>query len=108
MNTVEDSKPSPTPRMAPPLQEILDAELRRGNVVVEVADWPPTCHLLVILKRSFHKTYDVQEDVTYRDVEDRHYWKAEYSYKNGFQCLACGFEQVVLDTNGLQVRGRAA
>jgi hypothetical protein len=78
--------------MAPPLQEILDAELTRGNVVVEVADWPPKCRLLVVLKRPFHRAYDLHGDVTCRGVNDPHQWKADYMFRDGIELLACGFE----------------
>ena len=77
--------------MAPPLQSILDAELARGNKVIEVADWPPKCHLLVILALPFQRSYLPLEDVEYQDVNDTHYWKAEYRYRGGLQCLACKF-----------------
>jgi hypothetical protein len=77
--------------MSPPLQSILDAELARGNEVVDVSDWPPKCHLLVILKMPFQRSYLPLVDVEYQDINDTHYWKAEYRYKGGLQCLACRF-----------------
>lgn len=79
------------PVMAPPLQSILEAELARGNEVVEVADWPPKCQLLVILKIPFQKSYLPLPEVEYADINDSHYWKAEYNFKGGLQCLACRF-----------------
>jgi hypothetical protein len=74
-----------------PLKSILDAELAAGNTIAEVADWPPKCSLLIILRRPFHQRYAETADVEYADINDRHYWKAEYRYKGGQQCLACGF-----------------
>ena len=80
------------PRLAPPLQDILDAELARGNVVAEVAEWPPLCRRLVILTRPFGATYPPQEHVEYRVLDDPHHWQAEYRYQGGVECLACRFE----------------
>ena len=75
--------------MAPPLQAILKSELARGNRIAEVGDWPPGCDLLVILSRPFARRYMPAPGVTYRDIDDPHYWKAEYSYER--ECLACQF-----------------
>lgn len=79
------------PRMAPPLQAILMSELSRGNSILSVGDWPPNCRLFVMLARPFRKKYAISGDVEYAVVNDRHYWKAEYRYRNGEECLACGF-----------------
>lgn len=77
--------------MSVPLQEILDSELANGNKVTEISSWPPKCHLLVILKKPFHKSYLPSPNVEYLVVNDIRYWKAEYRYKGGKECLACGF-----------------
>jgi hypothetical protein len=79
------------PRMAPPLQAILMSELSRGNSILSVGDWPPDCRLFVMLARPFRKKYVMAADVEYATVNDPHYWKAEYRYRNGEECLACGF-----------------
>ncbi|CAN7233916.1 hypothetical protein [Aminobacter sp. LjRoot7] len=79
------------PRMAPPLQAILMSELSRGNSILSVGDWPPDCRLFVMLARPFRKKYVMSADVEYAVVNDPHYWKAEYRYRNGEECLACGF-----------------
>lgn len=78
-------------RLAAPLRVILEAELARGNVIDEVADWPPQCELLVILRRPFAIPYPAGPGVAFTAVEDRHYWKSEYSIDSGRQTLACGF-----------------
>jgi len=70
------------------LNEILNAELARGNEVAEASDWPPKCKNLVILKRRFHKPYTF-ESLVYRKINDPHYWYAEYSTINSVECLAC-------------------
>ena len=79
------------PKMAPPLQSILMSELARGNSILSVGDWPPKCRLLVNLARPFRKKYALAADVEYEAINDPHYWKAEYRYKGGLECLACGF-----------------
>lgn len=70
------------------LNEILNAELARGNEVAEASAWPPKCNNLVILKRRFHKSY-IFESLEYRKINDPHYWYAEYSTINSVECLAC-------------------
>jgi hypothetical protein len=79
-------------RMAGPLQSILEAELARGNEVVEVAAWPPKCQLLVVLRSRFHQFYLPLAEVEFAVINDPHYWQAEYNYKGGQQTLACGFK----------------
>lgn len=77
--------------LAAPLRMILDAELARGNVIDEVADWPPHCELLIILRRPFAAAYPLAPGMTFTAIEDRHYWKSEYHLDGGRQTLACGF-----------------
>ncbi len=77
--------------LAAPLQSILDAELARGNTVIEVVNWSPKCELLVILRRPFHHSYLPLPDVEFVEINDRHYWKSEYNYQGGRQVIACSF-----------------
>lgn len=77
--------------LAAPLRMILEAELARGNVIDEVADWPPQCELLVILRHPFATAYPTGAGVAFTAIEDRHYWKSEYNLDGGRQTLACGF-----------------
>lgn len=77
--------------LAAPLRDILRAELARGNRIAEIADWPPVCELLVILERPFRKRYALTAGLDYADIDDPHYWKAEYRHDGGRHCLACGF-----------------
>ena len=80
-----------TPKMATPLQAILEKELASGNTISEVSAWPPKCSLLVILRRPFSGGHPGHPDVEYAEINDSHYWKAEYRYKGGIEALACGF-----------------
>jgi len=85
------SRPPIPAALAAPLRTILDAELARGNVIDEVADWPPHCELLIILRRPFATAYPLAPGMTFNAIEDRHYWKSEYHLDGGRQTLACGF-----------------
>lgn len=80
------------PQMAAPLQSILEAEIARGNSVVEVSSWPPKCRLLVLLRRPFCMRYDTPEGVEYAHVNDPHYWNSEYRLTGSEEVLACGFK----------------
>lgn len=80
------------PTMAAPLQAILEAELEAGNEVEEVSSWLPKCSLLVILRRPFREAHPQSFDVQFVEVNDPHYWKAEYRYRGGSQVLACRFQ----------------
>ncbi|MBR2690477.1 MAG: hypothetical protein IKE42_21720 [Aquamicrobium sp.] len=75
--------------MASPLQAILEAELARGNTIVEIGEWPPQCRLLVMLAQQFHSSYPLADGVEFREIGDPHYWKAEYVLAD--ECLACRF-----------------
>ncbi|MFM5167270.1 hypothetical protein ACEUAX_09835 [Aeromonas veronii] len=75
--------------IAAPLKKILEAELALGNSIQEVSDWQPKCQLLIVLKRSFNQRYELEKYVEFAELDISHYWKAEYRYRDGLQCLAC-------------------
>ena len=77
--------------LSPQLQCILDAELVAGNSIAEVSSWPPKCSLLIILKHPFHCSHLLPDDVEYFEINDPHYWKSEFRYKDGWQIIACRF-----------------
>jgi hypothetical protein len=85
------NRPVALPPLAPPLQAILDAELCSGNEVVEASDWLPKCELLVILRHPFRRAYATSTSVKFVEINDPHYWKAEYRYNGGMHTLACKF-----------------
>ena len=86
------SRPRPLSALVPALRRILDAELVAGNAIAEVADWPPHCELFVMLQRPFRCRHTPGPEVAFVAVEDRHYWKSEFSVDGGRQTLACGFD----------------
>ena len=73
------------------LQSILEAELSAGNEISEDTCWPPICERLVILRYPFKAKHAPSENVEYVEINDSHYWKAEYRYRGGRQTLACKF-----------------
>jgi len=73
------------------LNAILRDELALGNEIAEESAWPPKCKKLIILKHRFirnHKT----TTLTYNQINDPHYWYADYSTIDQTECLACKFK----------------
>jgi hypothetical protein len=77
--------------LCPELREILKVELAAGNRVVETWDgWG----LGVVLERPFLREHVIAGSrVAYHDVNDPHYWKAQYSVKELGQLVACRFSE---------------
>ena len=73
------------------LKIILNAEIKRGNEIVETSKgWPNDDTIIIFLKKPFLGIYQA-ENVDYRNIDDKHYWKAEYSDKLTNHILACKF-----------------
>lgn len=70
------------------LNMIFQAELEKGNEVVEETSWPPKCKKLVILKNRFQISYEI-DNVDYRKIQDPHYWDSEYSTYDKTEYLVC-------------------
>lgn len=81
------------PQLAPGLLEILQAELAFGNEIQEATAWLPHCHMLLILKRRFCKKHPLLPGISFAEINDYHYWQAEYRFEDGQQVLACGFAE---------------
>ncbi|MGF7040208.1 hypothetical protein M2273_003468 [Mucilaginibacter lappiensis] len=74
------------------LTKILNSELRLGNEIVETSKgWPNEETIMVFLKSPFIGCYKLN-DIDYRDINDIHYWKAEYFDKSTNHGLACKFD----------------
>lgn len=76
------------------LQEILDAELAAGNIVQEEwsGNWPFEHCRCVLLKMPFKTPINYEiSGVKFRNVNDPHYWKAEYYDETRIEVLACAF-----------------
>jgi hypothetical protein len=73
------------------LKIILDKELEKGDEVVETSNgWPDKNSIIIFLKGPFILTHKI-ESIEYREINDPHYWKAEYYDKNKKHILACKF-----------------
>ena len=79
--------------LCPELRSLLAAELAAGNPIAEVTPrWSGEQSCLVLLKKPFqvaHATLPL--GVVYREVNDPHWWKAEYFHAETKSCLACRF-----------------
>ena len=73
------------------LTEILSQEVELGNEIVETSKgWPEEKTIIIFLKKPFIAEYRL-ENVEYRNVDDPHYWKAEYVDHSTKHVLACKF-----------------
>jgi RimJ/RimL family protein N-acetyltransferase len=65
----------------PSLAELLRAELAAGNEVMESGrGWPDAASVFVRVKHPFRaRPATLPNDVTYNEVNDPHWWKAEYT-----------------------------
>lgn len=77
------------------LREILQVELKAGNKIAEAyeGDWPYPNSIMIFLKKPF-KT-PIQRDlegIEFRNVNDPHYWKAEYADEKSKMWLCCNFD----------------
>lgn len=64
----------------PSLRAILEAELTAGNEVAETSSgWPDPDSVFVRLRHAFRsRPAQLPEDVEYAELNDPHWWKAEY------------------------------
>ena len=75
------------------MKEILEEELKAGNEIVETYQGGFTNtsseYIFIFLKHPFKvKIQNNLEGITYREINDRHYWKAEYTDEKNHQILA--------------------
>ena len=75
------------------MKKILDAELAAGNEICEThKGWGSPDHICVFLKYPFMASVEYDKSkVRYVDIDDRHYWKAEYDDMTAHQTIACDF-----------------
>jgi hypothetical protein len=79
--------------LAQELRVLLEDELSAGNRVVETHHgWPGQDSILVMLERPFIKKPDpLPPGVVFREVNDPHWWKAEYEHEGTRHILACRY-----------------
>lgn len=76
------------------INEILQLELKAGNEIVETfeGDWPVPNSIMIFLEKPF--ITPIQRDlidITFNNINDPHYWKAEYVDMNNKLWLCCRF-----------------
>lgn len=78
-------------QLHPLLRQILDAELAAGNEIVETGGgWPDVDSIFVRLRDQFRTRPDpVPAELTYAELNDPHWWRAEYSSRSPRHVLAC-------------------
>ncbi len=77
------------------LSIILIAEIKLGNEIVETSKgWPTENTIIVFLKMPFFGMYEI-EKIDYCNIDDIHYWKAEYRDTLTNHVLACKFSALV-------------
>jgi hypothetical protein len=81
-------------QLARPLRPLLEAELAAGNEVQDSgADFPRPGSFLVRLRRKFRAIpTELPADVVYRELNDVHWWQAEYEHSPSGHFLVCGFD----------------
>ena len=73
------------------LTKILNHEIELGNEIVETSKgWPSKKTIIIILKKPFIGEYQL-ENTVFRNIDDPHYWKAEYVDNSTNHVLACKF-----------------
>lgn len=80
------------------MKEILDNELKCGNKIKEIYKGrftnTPDDSIFIFLEYPFKaEIKNDLESVVYRNINDRHYWKAEYNDTVNNQTIVCPFEK---------------
>ena len=75
------------------LTRILDQELERGNEVGQHSSWPPNLETVITLKYRFGTRYK-DNGLSYKTLNDPHYWYAEYVSRRSKEMLTCGFSEL--------------
>ena len=75
------------------LRKILEREIAAGNGVVETyAGWPKQESIFVMLAKPFLVEHQkLPQGVVFRELNDPHYWKAEFVFEPSEHILACRF-----------------
>lgn len=76
------------------LEIILYDELKAGNTIKEISvgGFEDKEHLFIFLNKPFiEKVIKDTENIKYLEINDPHYWKAEYTDLKNKQTIACPF-----------------
>ncbi len=82
-----------TATLHPGLKALLQLELAAGNRIVDSGSgWPEKESVLLLLERPFlARPAALPAGVVYREVNDPHWWLAEYGSERPVQILGCRF-----------------
>lgn len=80
-------------QLCPELAELLTAELAAGNQIVETSmGWPRPESIVIGLSKHFlARPATLPAGVVFRELNDPHWWKAEYEHEPSGQMLICRF-----------------
>ena len=78
------------------MKEILEKELEAGNKIIETYQGGfsnvSSEHIFIFLKYPFKTPIQIDlKEIIYTEINDRHYWKAEYTDEKNHQTIACNF-----------------
>ena len=76
------------------LEKILYSELKAGNGIreISVGGFGDEKHLYIFLNKPFiEKIIKYTKNTKYIEINDPHYWKAEYTDIKNKQTIACSF-----------------
>jgi hypothetical protein len=76
-----------------PLQRFLEAELSAGNRVVEdsLAQWGELKRVIILGSPFLSRGRVDEGSLSFREINDPHYWKAEVEDSHTKELVACGF-----------------
>jgi hypothetical protein len=81
----------PDQRFSPAIQRLIDLELAAGNAVECVGPPWGDLHFLVMLRGEFRTSAADHPSLRYSEVNDPHYWKAQFVDEAARQAVACRF-----------------
>ena len=79
-------------RLSEVMKHILQSELESGNEIKEASlggfSKASDDHIFVFLNYPFRHQYNIS-GIRFREIDDHHYWKAEYDDDLNHQTIAC-------------------
>lgn len=74
------------------LKNILNNEIKLGNEIVWTEkDWARKNEITILLKYQFSQRYHLFPGIEYEEINNPHYWKAQYFDSSNSHMLACNF-----------------
>jgi hypothetical protein len=74
------------------LKSILNNEIKLGNKILWTEkDWPYKNGIAILLNHQFSHRYHLFPGIEYEEINNPHYWKAQYFDSSTKHILACNF-----------------